>query len=155
MQQGDVAPDFELADETGTPRRLSELLADGPVVLFFYPAAMTAGCTAEACHFRDLAAEFAAAGAQRVGISRDPVDKQRAFADRHRFDYPLLSDPDGAVASAMGVRRRLPLGALSTRRVTVVIDTDRTVLEVIHDERNMNEHADRALAVLRDRRPNG
>src|ERR687889_1266882 len=142
---GERVEDFELPDQDGTPRRLSTLLADGPVVLFFYPAAMTAGCTAEACHFRDLAAEFAAAGAQRVGISRDPVDKQRAFADRHRFDYPLLSDPDGAVASAMGVRRKLPLGALSTRRVTLVIDTDRTVLDVIHDERNMTEHADRAL----------
>ena len=94
---GERVDDFELPDQDGTPRRLSTLLADGPVVLFFYPAAMTAGCTAEACHFRDLAAEFAAAGAQRVGISRDPVDKQRAFADRHHFDYPLLSDPDGTV----------------------------------------------------------
>ena len=149
---GERVEDFELPDQDGTPRRLSTLLADGPVVLFFYPAAMTAGCTAEACHFRDLAAEFAAAGAQRVGISRDPVDKQRAFADRHHFDYPLLSDPDGTVASAMGVRRKLPLGALSTRRVTLVIDTDRTVLEVIQDERNMTEHADRALTRLRARR---
>jgi peroxiredoxin Q/BCP len=149
---GERVEDFELPDQDGTPRRLSTLLADGPVVLFFYPAAMTAGCTAEACHFRDLAAEFAAAGAQRVGISRDPVDKQRAFADRHHFDYPLLSDPDGAVASAMGVRRKLPLGALSTRRVTLVIDTDRTVLDVIHDERNMTEHADRALTRLQARR---
>jgi peroxiredoxin Q/BCP len=149
---GERVEDFELPDQDGMPRRLSTLLADGPVVLFFYPAAMTAGCTAEACHFRDLAAEFAAAGAQRVGISRDPVDKQRAFADRHHFDYPLLSDPDGAVASAMGVRRKLPLGALSTRRVTLVIDTDRTVLDVIHDERNMTEHADRALTRLQARR---
>ena len=155
IDAGERVEDFELPDQDGTPRRLSALLADGPVVLFFYPAAMTAGCTAEACHFRDLAAEFAAVGAQRVGISRDAVDKQRAFADRHAFDYPLLSDPDGAVASAMGVRRKLPLGPLSTRRVTVVIDTDRTVLEVIHDERNMNEHADRALAVLRARRQKG
>ena len=152
---GERVEDFELADQDGTPRRLSALLAGGPVVLFFYPAAMTAGCTAEACHFRDLAGEFAAVGAQRVGISRDAVDKQREFADRYAFDYPLLSDPDGTVASAMGARRRLPLGALSTRRITVVIDTDRSVLEVIHDERNMNEHADRALAVLRARRQEG
>jgi peroxiredoxin Q/BCP len=149
---GERVEDFELPDQDGTPRRLTTLLADGPVVLFFYPAAMTAGCTAEACHFRDLAAEFAAAGAQRVGISRDPVEKQRVFADRHHFDYPLLSDPDGSVASATGVRRKLPLGALSTRRVTLVIDTDRTVLDVIHDERNMTEHADRALARLQARR---
>src|ERR1051325_2783050 len=97
---GDVAEDFELPDQDGTLRRLSTLLADGPVVLFFYPAAMPSGCTAEACHFRDLAAEFAAAGAQRVGISRDPVAKQKQFADLNGFDYPLLSDPENSAAEA-------------------------------------------------------
>ena len=56
-------------------RSLSRLLADGPVVLFFYPKAMTTGCTKESCHFRDLAAEFAEAGATRVGISADAVDR--------------------------------------------------------------------------------
>jgi peroxiredoxin Q/BCP len=151
LDKGDLVEDFELPDQTGTPRRLSTLLADGPVVLFFYPAAMTSGCTAESCHFRDLAAEFTAAGAQRVGISRDGVDKQRQFAELNNFDYPLLSDPDGAVAAAMGVKRRLPLGPLSTRRMTFVIDTDRRVLEVIHSERNMNDHADQALAALQAR----
>lgn len=57
---GDTVEDFTLPDETGTPRQLSELLGEGPVVLFFYPAALSTGCTAEACHFRDLAAEFTA-----------------------------------------------------------------------------------------------
>ena len=151
LDKGDLVEDFELPDQTGTPRRLSTLLADGPVVLFFYPAAMTSGCTAESCHFRDLAAEFTAAGAQRVGISRDTVDKQRQFAELNRFDYPLLSDPDSVVAESMGVKRRLPLGPLSTRRMTFVIDTDRRVLDVIHSERNMADHADRALEVLQAR----
>ena len=151
MDVGDVVEDFELADEQGVTRSLSGLLTDGPVVLFFYPAAMTSGCTAESCHFRDLGAEFAAAGAQRVGISRDAVEKQRQFSDLHGFDYPLLSDADGTVATAMGVKRRMPLGALSTRRMTFVIDTDRRVLDVIHNERNMDDHADRALATLRSR----
>ncbi|MGN9811703.1 peroxiredoxin [Micromonospora sp. BQ11] len=145
---GDVVEDFELPDDTGAPRRLSEFLASGPVVLFFYPAAMTRGCTAESCHFRDLAAEFAAVGAQRVGISRDPVAKQAEFSRLHGFDYPLLSDVDGAVASRLGVRRRLPLGPLSTKRVTFVIGTDSRVVDVIHSEVSMNEHADRALRAL-------
>ena len=153
--KGDLVDDFELLDQTGTPRRLTGLLAGGPVVLFFYPAAMTSGCTAESCHFRDLAAEFTAAGAQRVGISRDAVDRQRAFADRHGFDYPLLSDADGAVATAMGVKRRIPLGPLSTRRMTFVIDTDRRLLDVIQSEMSMNDHADRALRVLAARRRTG
>jgi thioredoxin-dependent peroxiredoxin len=152
MTAGDVVDDFELPDQHGTPRRLGDLLAGGPVVLFFYPAAMTGGCTAEACHFRDLAAEFAALGAQRVGISRDTVDRQREFAELHGFDYPLLSDPDGAVAARMGVRRPLPLGALRTRRMTFVIDTDRRVLDVIHTETGMRDHAERALDVLAARR---
>jgi peroxiredoxin Q/BCP len=149
--KGDVVDDFELPDQDGVPRRLSTLLADGPVVLFFYPAAMTSGCTAEACSFRDLAAEFRAAGAQRVGISRDQVAKQKQFAELHGFDYPLLSDPESKVAAALGVKRKLPLGPLSTKRMTFVIDTDRTVLDVIHSERNMNEHADRALDAVKAR----
>ncbi|MEV4657408.1 peroxiredoxin [Micromonospora sp. NPDC049301] len=145
---GDVVEDFELPDETGAPRRLSEFLAAGPVVLFFYPAAMTRGCTAESCHFRDLAAEFAAVGATRVGISRDPVARQAEFSRLHGFDYPLLSDEDGAVAQRFGVRRRLPLGPLSMKRMTFVIGADRRVVEVIHSEVSMNEHADRALRAL-------
>ncbi|GGO28980.1 peroxiredoxin [Micromonospora parathelypteridis] len=145
---GDVVEDFELPDETGTPRRLSEFLATGPVVLFFYPAAMTRGCTAESCHFRDLAAEFTALGASRVGISRDPVAKQAEFSKLHGFDYPLLSDSDGVVAQQLGVKRRVPLGPLSMKRMTFVIGTDRRVIEVIHSEVSMNDHADRALRAL-------
>jgi peroxiredoxin Q/BCP len=148
MQPGDQAPDFELPDEDGTPRRLSELAANGPVVLFFYPAAMTPGCTAESCHFRDMKAEFEAVGAQRVGISADQVEKQKRFSDKHSFDYPLLSDPDGAVATQFGVRRRFT--ALSpTKRTTFVIGPDLEVIDVIKSEVRMNVHADRALAALK------
>jgi thioredoxin-dependent peroxiredoxin len=149
VQAGDTAPDFELPDETGTPRKLSDLLVDGPVVLFFYPAAMTSGCTKESCHFRDLAAEFAEVGASRVGISPDAVDKQAEFSGMHSFGYPLLSDPDGVVATEFGVRRKR--GPLLTKRQTFVIDTDRKVLEVIASELRMNTHADKALDVLRAR----
>ena len=147
MKPGETAPEFELPDQDGTPQTLAGLLANGPVVLFFYPAAMTAGCTRESCHFRDLAAEFAEVGAQRVGISPDAVGKQKQFADKHAFDYPLLSDVDGTVARAFGVKRRV--GLLPVKRTTFVIGTDRQVLDVISSELNMNVHADRALAVLR------
>lgn len=149
MKAGETAPDFELPDETGKPRALRDFLAAGPVVLFFYPAAMTRGCTAESCHFRDLAAEFADVGAQRVGISPDPVDKQARFSEVNSFDFPLLSDPDGAVATKFGVRRSF--GPLLTRRTTFVIDTDATILTVIKSELRMAVHADRALEVLRAR----
>ncbi|GAA2681413.1 MULTISPECIES: peroxiredoxin [Actinosynnema] len=149
MKPGDVVTDFTLPDQDGEPRTLSALLEGGPVVLFFYPSAMTSGCTAESCHFRDLAAEFREAGAQRVGISTDSVARQKQFADINSFDYPLLSDADGAVAEAFGVKRRF--GPLPVKRHTFVIGTDLTVLEVIKSEFAMNAHADKALAVLRER----
>jgi peroxiredoxin Q/BCP len=148
LNAGDLAPDFELADDNGNRRKLSELLAQGPVVLFFYPKAMTSGCTRESCHFRDLASEFAALGARRVGISADSVDRQKQFSDKHAFDFPLLSDPDRAVARAFGAKRP---GPLFNKRITFVIDTDRRVLAVIKSETHMDQHADEALAVLSKR----
>jgi peroxiredoxin Q/BCP len=148
VEKGDLAPDFELPDEDGTPRRLSHLAASGPVVLFFYPAAMTYGCTHESCHFRDMKAEFEAVGATRVGISADQVEKQKRFSDKHSFDFPLLSDPDGAVATQFGVRRKF--AKLSpTKRATFVIAPDLRIIDVIRSEVRMNLHADRALEVLK------
>ncbi|QKW05127.1 peroxiredoxin [Streptomyces sp. NA04227] len=147
MKIGDVVPDFELPDETGTSRTLSGLLADGPVVLFFYPAAMTPGCTAEACHFRDLAAEFSAAGGRPVGISADEVAKQQEFADKHSLGYPLLSDPEGSVREHFEVKRGFAM--MPTKRATFVIGTDRKVVEIVRSELRMSVHADRALEALR------
>ena len=149
VNAGDTVEDFELPDQTGTPRKLSDLLVDGPVVLFFYPAAMTPGCTKESCHFRDMKAEFAKVGASRVGISVDPVAKQQQFSDKHGFDYPLLSDPDRKVASLFGVNEGFKLGPV--RRMTFIIGTDRKILDVIKSEVRMNSHADKALAFLNSR----
>jgi peroxiredoxin Q/BCP len=146
LATGDTAPDFSLQDQTGATVTLSGLLADGPVVLFFYPRAMTSGCTKESCHFRDLAAELAAVGAQRVGISADEVDRQAAFDAKHSLGYPLLSDPDRAVASQFGVKRP---GPIFNKRATFVIGTDRRVLAAISSELNMEAHADEALRTLR------
>ena len=146
LSPGDQAPDFDLPDQTGTPRKLSDLLQAGPVVLFWYPAAMTTGCTREACHFRDIAAEFEAVGAQRVGISADSVDKQKQFDDKHDLGYPLLSDESKDVAKAYGVTRRIIPG---NKRTTFVIGQDGKLVDVISSETNMNVHADKALEALR------
>ncbi|MFR9753069.1 peroxiredoxin [Nocardia sp. 004] len=149
MQPGQLAPHFELPDQSGTPRSLSDLLTGGPLVLFFYPAANTPVCTAEACHFRDLAAEFAAVGASCAGISTDDVRTQAGFAEKQRLGYPLLCDTDGAVAARFGVKRGL-LGALApVKRKTFVIDTDRTIRKVITGELRATVHADEALKYLR------
>lgn len=151
VQPGDRIDDFELPDQTGTPRRLSDLAAHGPVVLFFYPAALTSGCTKESCHFRDLGAEFSSLGATRVGISMDTVAKQAEFAEKHAFDYPLLADVDGAVAKAFGVKRRFD--ALRTKRVTFVIGQDLRLIGMISSETSMQRHADEALTILRATNP--
>lgn len=150
MNEGDEVPDFEAVDQHGEPVRLSEVLADGPVVLFFYPKAMTKGCTAESCHFRDLAGELAAVGARVVGISADTVERQARFDAEHRLEMPLLSDPDRSIAAVFGVKRP---GPLLNRRMTFVIGTDRRVRAVIRSEVSMDRHADRALEVLRAERP--
>ena len=146
MKIGDLIEDFALPDQDGEIRKLSQLLESGPVVLFFYPAAMTSGCTAESCHFRDLAAEFTTAGAQRVGISTDDVAKQKQFSELNKFDYPLLADTDGMVAKQFGVKRRF--GPLPVKRHTFVIGTDYRLKAEISSEFNMNSHADKALEAL-------
>lgn len=150
MRVGEIVADFELPDQDGVPRRLYDMLAAGPVVLFFYPGAMTYGCTREACHFRDVGADYAAAGVQRLGISRDKVQKQKEFAELHSFDYPLLSDADGAVAAMFGVQRGGVLAKLGmpVKRTTFAIGSDRRVAAVIQSETNMQTHADQALKAL-------
>ena len=150
LAPGDPAPEFTLLDADGKEVSLSSFRGQR-VIVYFYPAAMTPGCTKEACHFRDLAGEFAAVGANRVGISVDPVAKQAKFADTQRFDYPLLSDTNGAIAAQFGVKRALLGKLLPVKRTTFVIDTDRKVLDVISSEFNMATHADKALETLRTR----
>ena len=147
MQTGELAPDFTLDDQNGVARTLTTMLGEGPVVLFFYPAAMTSGCTKESCHFRDLAGEFAALGAQRIGISMDSVERQSTFTQQNGLDYPLLADVGGAVAKQFGVKRSLDF--LKVKRTTFVIAQDRRIVEVVSSELNMEVHADRALQALR------
>ena len=148
IRVGELAPDFELASDDGRTIRLSDEVARGPVALFFYPRALTALCTKESCHFRDLAAEFDAVGARRLGISADPVERQQRFRDKHGFDFPLLSDVDRSVARAYGAKRP---GPLFNRRVTYVLGAGRRVLGVIRSETNTERHADEALSLLQQR----
>ncbi|MBI2169942.1 MAG: peroxiredoxin [Actinobacteria bacterium] len=145
MKPHDLVPDFDAVDDEGRTVRLSDFLALGPVVLFFYPKAMTPGCTAEACHFRDLVDEFAAFDATPVGISADAVDRQVGFREKYGLNFPILSDLDQRVADAFGVKR---WGPLLNRRMTFVIDTDFRLLDVIKSETRFETHADEALSAL-------
>ena len=102
IEPGQAAPDFTLPDQDGNAVALSQLRGK-TVVLYFYPKADTPGCTTQACGVRDHAAEYDAAGAVVLGVSRDSVPRLRAFADKHELAFPLLSDEDHAVAEAYGV----------------------------------------------------
>ncbi len=147
MKRTDVAPDFELPDQFGIPRRLSEMLQRGPVALFFYPVASSGGCTKEMCSVRDSSAEFEAVGAQRVGISRDPVAAQLRFAEENGLDFPLLSDADGAVCAAYEVSRSM--ASAPVKRQTIVVGTDGRVTDVVRSEFRFGKHAAKALDALR------
>jgi len=146
MNPGDTIPDFTASDQNGVPVTFSEVLAEGPVVVFFYPKAMTTGCTKESCHFRDLEGEFAAVGARRIGVSADSVERQQRFDQKHALGFTLLSDSDRTIARIFGVKRP---GPLMNKRATFVVDRDGTLIEEINSEMNMDVHADRALELLR------
>ncbi len=102
LGQGDLAPDFTLDDQNGDPVTLSSLRGT-KVVLYFYPEAMTPGCTTEACDFRDSLNSFKGAGIRVIGVSKDDAPKLARFAERDRLNFTLLSDPDLAVQQLYGV----------------------------------------------------
>lgn len=126
LEVGQPAPDFSLSDQNGDTVSLQQFRGQ-PVILFAYPAAMTPGCTAEACDFRDSIEPLRAAGYAVLGISPDTPEKQKQFEERDGLNYPLLSDPDHAVLTAYGAYGekknygRIVQGVI---RSTFVIDAD-------------------------------
>ncbi len=111
IDPGGPAPDFTLPDQDGEPVSLSSLRGRW-VALYFYPKADTPGCTTQACGVRDHAADYEAANAVVLGISPDPVDELRAFADKYGLAFTLLSDEGHSVADAYGVWDELQFGDL-------------------------------------------
>lgn len=118
LDRGDIAPDFVLQDQDGRSMRLSDLLDDGPVVLFFYPADFTPVCTREACAFRDRHQVLAQRGTQIVGISPQDVPTHRRFSDTFSLPFPLLCDTRKRVIRDYGVDGPLGFGV---RRATYLI----------------------------------
>lgn len=133
IEQGDLAPDFELPDQDGQPVKLSALRGK-PVVVYFYPKAATSGCTVQACGVRDHEADYRKAGAIVVGISPDPVRKIKKFADDQGLAFPLLSDEDHSIADAYGVWVQKSMYGRTywgNERTTFVIDSDGRVAAVL------------------------
>lgn len=124
LSAGDPAPTFTLTDQDGSAVSLADF-AGRRVILYFYPAAMTPGCTTQACDFRDNLASLAGAGYVVLGVSKDSVEKLKAFQEEDGLTFPLLSDPDLTVHQAYGAYGeknsygRIVTGVL---RSTIVID---------------------------------
>lgn len=150
LRVGDTMPDFTLPAHDGSQVSLASLRAKGPVVLFFYPRNETPGCTAQACSFRDQFADFRAAGATVVGLSRGDVAAHAAFAAHRRLPYLLLCDEDDRVRRLLGVPRTL---GIFPGRVTYVVAATGRVEMVYNSQFYVGQHATRALAALRALKP--
>ncbi|MAM53987.1 MULTISPECIES: thioredoxin-dependent thiol peroxidase [Microbacterium] len=135
LEPGTPAPDFSLTDQDGSTVTLADLRGTG-AILFFYPAAMTPGCTTEACDFRDSIGPIQAAGYRVLGVSRDDLAKLREFRDRDGLTYDLLSDPDHAVHSAYGAwGEKVNYGKKieGVIRSTIVLDGDGIVEHALYN----------------------
>jgi thioredoxin-dependent peroxiredoxin len=143
---GDVAPDFTLPDQTGTPVRLRDLVGRKTLVLYFYPKDETPGCTIEARAFRDSYDAFTAAGAEVVGVSADSVASHRRFAQHHELPFMLLSDRGGTVRNLYGVEQTL---GILPGRVTYVIDTTGIVRHIYSSQLRAKRHTRESLDAVR------
>lgn len=143
LKEGDPAPDFELPAHDGSVVRLSDFKGK-IVVLYFYPRAMTSGCTREAQRFNELLEEFEKHDAVVLGVSNDPVDKIKRFADKLGLKFKLLSDAENKVIEEYGVLRRRG-DKVSANRVTFIISPDGRIVKILKNIRPAEKHADLAL----------
>ncbi|HET6424242.1 MAG TPA: peroxiredoxin [Planctomycetaceae bacterium] len=140
LKVGDKAPTFEALDDTGKPWKSSEHVGKKVVVVYFYPADMTGGCTKQACGFRDKLGELSKKGIEVVGVSGDTVKSHQLFKQEHDLTFPLLADTEGKVAAAFGVpvtpgekkvnakfktgKEEVLIRNVTTKRWTFIIDKD-------------------------------
>lgn len=149
VNEGDLAPDFELPNQDGEPVKLSELRGS-PVLLYFYPRDETPGCTIQAQHIRDAWDDFADAGVTVLGVSPDAVDSHRAFCDNHDLPHTLLADVDHSVMETYGAwGEKVLYGKTSVGviRSSALIDAEGTVVKVWH-RAQAKAHAERALKAI-------
>lgn len=137
LSRGDRAPDFTLPDQDGQPVTLGALLESGPLVLYFYPADFTPGCTREACAIRDMHDEIAAAGMRVVGVSPQDADSHARFRARHDLPFTLLADPDKTVIKAWGVDGPLGIGV---RRATFLVGADGRIQDAVLADIRIGRH---------------
>ncbi len=139
LKAGERAPEFTLPDDTGTDRSLTELLSSGAIILYFYPADFTPGCTRQACSLRDLNAEIQKAGLRIIGISPQSPQSHAKFREKHRLPFVLLSDEHKTVVKMYGLNGPLGIGV---RRATFLIDGSRRVRDAVLADFLIGRHED-------------
>jgi peroxiredoxin Q/BCP len=147
---GNLAPLFSLKNQRGETVNLKDFRGKSSVVVYFYPAAMTPGCTVQACGLRDSAKELAKRGAVALGISPDKESKLARFAERDKLNFDLLSDPDHAVADkygAWGPKKFMGREFDGVLRTTFIVDRAGRLVHVMDKVATKTHHAD-VLAVL-------
>jgi peroxiredoxin Q/BCP len=137
LKNGVTAPEFKLHDQDGEVHTLKSLLADGPLILYFYPADFTPGCTKEACSFRDLHTDLLKARLRVVGVSPQGSESHRRFADKHDLNFPLLADPEKKAVKAYELDGPLGIGV---RRGTYLIGKDGKVKDSVLADLRIGAH---------------
>jgi peroxiredoxin Q/BCP len=147
LDVGDTAPDFELTNERGVVVTLDDLLSEGPLVLYFYPADFTSLCTTEACEIRDRHNELRAVSANVVGVSPQEESSHDRFRDKYELPFPLLDDRQKEVIRAYGVNGPMGLGV---RRVTFLINPDKKVADRVVADFRIKPHMDLIDSIVED-----
>ncbi len=161
LKIGDQVPEFSGTDDTGTNWKLSTVKTDF-LVVYFYPAAMTGGCTAQACAYRDDKATFDKIGATIIGVSGDEVKNLKYFKETSQLNFPLISDSDGAISKIFGVptseggsitreiggENYLLVRGITASRWTFVLDKNRKIIYK-NAEVNAAEDSKKVLEVIK------
>ena len=153
LKPGSLAPEFTADDSEGETITLSSLLRDGPLILYFYPADFTPGCTKEACSIRDMHDDVLGAGLQVVGVSPQGADSHERFREQHDLPYRLLCDPDKVVIGLYDVDGPMGFGV---RRATYLIGQDRRIVDAVLADIRIDRHnafIENAIAI-REAAPN-
>ena len=137
LKNGTQAPEFDLEDQDGRRHTLKSLLKDGPLILYFYPADFTPGCTKEACSFRDLQKDLVAAKLRVVGVSPQDAASHKRFAAKHGLNFPLLADPDKKAVKAYDVDGPLGFGV---RRGTYLVAANGKIQDSVLADLRISEH---------------
>ena len=137
LDAGSKAPEFILMNVEGSEVSLSDLLQNGPLILYFYPADFTPGCTKEACSIRDIHSDIQAVGLQVAGISPQDEDSHRRFSEEHKLPFILLSDPEKVAIKMYDVDGPFGVGV---RRATFLINQDRTIKDAMLADVRIGRH---------------